>query len=253
MNLETLINKNYNELNENDLHVLQYILHNTEACKKMTIVELAEETLTSKSSILRLTKKLGFSGFSEFKYELKNSTEEGFNSDSSFSILQRKDLDYTQKLFSQNHLQPILEKLHTADTIYCYGTGWGQREALSYFVRSLVPLNKFPILLGSLKEWERTAQSAATKHDLVIIVSLTGDISEAEKVMRYLSVKNVPTLSITHLSNNQLASLATFNLYFQTTPVIEQNKDHDLWSLLPMYQVVDLLFRKYVDYRLEIE
>ncbi|MEG0443159.1 MAG: MarR family transcriptional regulator [Carnobacterium sp.] len=74
MDLEALINQHYRELNESDLQILSYIIQNKEKCKGMTIIALAQETLTSKSTISRIVKKIVFSGYSEFKYSLKNAT-----------------------------------------------------------------------------------------------------------------------------------------------------------------------------------
>lgn len=253
MKLEALMNKHYNKLSENDLDILAYISKNKTAVKNMTIIELARLTLTSKSTILRLTKKLGFSGYSEFKYYLrdeKNKQMVDLNK-ISFSALQNKDEDATKKMFHQTDIQPILSALHESDRIFCYGTGWGQLDALSDFRRSLVVLNKFPVVLNSLKELEIAANQSITKNDLVIILSLSGDIIEAENVMNILLLKQIAILSITNLRNNHIASKATFNLYFQTTPVILNGEE--VYSFFPVYTVMDSLYRAYVDYLLSLQ
>lgn len=60
------INKNYDKLNASDMQSLTIIMDDLYAIKDMNIEELAKKCNTSKSTILRLTQKLGFSGFSEF-------------------------------------------------------------------------------------------------------------------------------------------------------------------------------------------
>lgn len=251
MNLETLINQYYSKLNENDLHIANYMMQNKESIKQMTITALAQETLTSKSSVLRLTKKLGFSGFSEFKYALRENEKNRAFSTSSFSNMQEIDLKGTAKLFNQQQIRPIIEHFHTATNIYCYGTGWGQRDVLKSFNRSLTNLKKFPILLESLNEFEVIVQRTVQPDDLVIIVSLSGDIKQAEQVTRLLKTKNIPILSITNLSNNLLASMATYNLYFQSTPI--HFMEEDMYSLLPIFQLMDSLRREYLDYLMNLE
>ncbi|MFL2079487.1 MurR/RpiR family transcriptional regulator [Marinilactibacillus psychrotolerans] len=251
MNLEALINQHYSELNENDLHIVQYMMQHKESIKQMTITMLAKETLTSKSSVLRLTKKLGFSGFSEFKYALKNNDDTRSLPATSFSSLQETDLSGTAKLFSQQQIHPIIEHFHAARNIYCYGTGWGQRTVLKNFNRGMIDLKKFPLLLESLSEFEVIVQRAVQPDDLVIIVSLSGDIKQTEQVTRLLKMKNIPILSITNLSNNVLASMATYNLYFQSTPVNYMGED--MYSLLPIFQLMDSLRREYVDYLMELD
>lgn len=50
--------------------IADYIRRNIEAAVYMTIEELAKATYTSHSAIIRLCKKMGFSGFKEFRFEL---------------------------------------------------------------------------------------------------------------------------------------------------------------------------------------
>lgn len=71
MKLEMLINKHYDDLNENDLSTLHYIIVHKKKCLNMSITDLSTYCNISKSSILRTTQKLGFSGFSEFNMRLK--------------------------------------------------------------------------------------------------------------------------------------------------------------------------------------
>lgn len=247
MKIEVLVNKQYNELNENDRHIAQYIIQNKDLCKTLTITELATQTLTSKSSILRLTKKLGFSGFSEFKYYLKNEDIGEKDTLSSFLDMQAQDLKQTAKLFKQSQTAPIFKAIHDSKRIFCYGTGWGQRDAIRSFQRSLIPLQKFPTFIESLEEFGDVVEDTLTKEDLMIIVSLSGDIKRAKETAQTLTLKGVPILSITSISNNALASLATYNLYFQSTPDSFPKKEmHGV--ILPLFQTMDSIVRGYVDY-----
>ncbi|EAC5456654.1 MurR/RpiR family transcriptional regulator, partial [Listeria monocytogenes] len=76
MKLQYLIQQHQSELSELDRGILNYILSNGDTVLSMGIVELSEQVHVSKSSILRLTKKLGFSGYSEFKYFLRHQQEQ---------------------------------------------------------------------------------------------------------------------------------------------------------------------------------
>lgn len=124
MDLTVLINKHYEEINENERYISKYILQNINLVKDISIVDLAEKTLTSKSSILRFTKKLGFSGFSEFKYSLRNQTPQDMTNDDLFELLE-DDFLQTFKLFKQQNLSELLKIFHECDSIYMFGTGWG--------------------------------------------------------------------------------------------------------------------------------
>lgn len=68
MTLEGLITKHQKVLGDLDKTILRYVLDNRPKIQQISITELATATYTSKSTVLRLVRKLGFAGFSEFKY-----------------------------------------------------------------------------------------------------------------------------------------------------------------------------------------
>ncbi|WP_027109096.1 MurR/RpiR family transcriptional regulator [Lacticigenium naphthae] len=253
MELESAINRHFSQLNENEKAIIEYIINHKKECKELTIIEIAKVTLTSKSSILRLAKKLGFSGYSEFKYSLQkdNSINSEEVSTNNFMSMQQGDVDATRKLFEQINSKVVLKELDEAERIFCYGTGWGQRDVLSDFRRSLIPLNRYPILLSAKKELEMASRQEMSENDLLIVVSLSGDIAEIRDEIRLLKMKNVSILSITNISNNSLASMGTYNLYFQSTP--KKYKGEAVYSFVPLHLTMDNLFRSYVDYKNEEE
>ncbi|WP_418721810.1 MurR/RpiR family transcriptional regulator, partial [Clostridioides difficile] len=46
-----------------------YILNNTEAISKLSVSELASNSKTSTASIVRFSRKMGYSGFGDLKIE----------------------------------------------------------------------------------------------------------------------------------------------------------------------------------------
>lgn len=55
-------NKDFTDIEKT---VLEYINHYEDDIKKLTIQTLADDTFTSKSTIFRLAKKLGFEGYTD--------------------------------------------------------------------------------------------------------------------------------------------------------------------------------------------
>ncbi len=64
-------------LSASELDVLKYINSNKARILKMSIQEIAKECFTSTATIMRLCKKIGFSGFSELKYSISKSVKAG--------------------------------------------------------------------------------------------------------------------------------------------------------------------------------
>ena len=71
MDFDTQAELLYADLNDSEKEMIQYIKSHKQEVINMTINELAKILLSSKSSVLRLAKKLGFTGYSELKYALK--------------------------------------------------------------------------------------------------------------------------------------------------------------------------------------
>ena len=81
MRLETLIEENYDKLNENDLSIWNFILRNKKECQTMSIQELAKQCHVSHTTVSRFTHKLGMEGYGELKIFLKwdSREEESFD------------------------------------------------------------------------------------------------------------------------------------------------------------------------------
>jgi len=245
MKLETLINTHYNQLNENDLGVIAYVLENLTLCQKLSIVDLAEKCHTSKSSIHRLTKKLGLSGFSEFKYIMKSTTE-NLTTHKSARELQLEDVEATIKLLKQSDMLSIVKEMHKAERIFGFGTGWGQRNALGELGRSLSNTGKHVSVILAKTEFELIAPHITSK-DLVIIISLSGDTKGLDQNIQMFNVKKIPVLSITTLKNNYLAKMTPYNLYYHSTPIVCKDSG-DIVSFITLNIVCDTLFRDYLTY-----
>lgn len=66
-------------LSTKELDILQYVHDHSDNISSISIQQFANELNYSTSTILRFCRKLGFSGFSEFKYFLKSSDNEDNN------------------------------------------------------------------------------------------------------------------------------------------------------------------------------
>lgn len=64
--------KNDFKLNENDLFIIQYIIEHSEEITSYSSHQLAKETYSSPTAIIRLVKKIGFKNYNDFKKNLSN-------------------------------------------------------------------------------------------------------------------------------------------------------------------------------------
>lgn len=248
--LQDLINKHYDKLTENDLETLQYVLNHIDACSNMSIMELAKACAMSKSSILRMTQKLGFSGYSEFKYSLKNEQLEMKEHQNLFDI-QVEEIEMTRKLFKQNQMEPVYQHIHEAETIYGFATGWGQKNAMEELSRNLIACDKKMFIIPAEREFD-ILLSRIKQNDLVMIISLSGDVTNIMNSVRQLSYRGVPTLSITSFKNNKLAELSTYNVYYESTK-LGRYYGFEHRSFIGLFSILDLIYRGYLNFALEKE
>ncbi|MFD1168551.1 MurR/RpiR family transcriptional regulator [Oceanobacillus caeni] len=250
--IRDLINKHYNKLSESDLDTLSYVLHHLDECSTMSILELEKACAMSKSSILRMTQKLGFSGYSEFKYSLKAELDLVKNKeiDGLFDI-QSNEIEMTRKIFENMQLKPIYEQIYYAGAIYGFATGWGQRNAMEELSRNLISCDKKMFIVPAEREFD-VILSRMKKRDLVIIISLSGDLDNLMDSVRQLSVLGIPTLSITSLRNNKLAEFCTYNIYFESTK-LGKYYGFEHRSFIGLFSILDMIYRGYLEFSLKKE
>ncbi len=90
MFLDEHINRNFDKLNDNDLHIAHFINTHVDECKNMKIQDLAQFTHASNATIHRFTRKLGFDGYSDFKSYLKFESNKTHQLPSNLSIISSK-------------------------------------------------------------------------------------------------------------------------------------------------------------------
>lgn len=116
MTLEELVNQHHTQLNENDLYILNFIFQNMELCQGKTVSEIAQLSNASASSIIRIVQKLGFKGYSEFRYFLRNELDRKdhasvINTNKIGSSVVLEDVTSTIRLFEQNKFIEDIYKL----------------------------------------------------------------------------------------------------------------------------------------------
>lgn len=245
MRLEELINEHYDNLNDNDMHVLKYILNNRETCYNMGINELADACHASRSSILRMTQKLNFTGYSEFRVLLKWENQSKDFDDNHNSTFQN-DITTTLKNLEAKDFEPVNELLYSARRIFIYGTGTAQLKCAEEAQRLFAIIHRFITIIHDKVEFDMILPGIQDD-DAVIIMSLSGDTPSLIPQVKQLVAKGITFVSITNLKNNKLAQLSPHNIYATSTETTTRN-GMELVSFVPFHLTIDMMFRKYVEY-----
>ncbi len=246
--LDGIINQNYAKLNHLDLRILGYIQNNLHESTTLSIAKLAEKCNVSTATVLRTTQKLNFSGYSEFKYFLKSDDVQEEKQDVDAIEILNQDIAQTIKMFQQNgQIQEIYQKMDEAENIYAYGTGQGQRLMLQEMARCFLNVNKKIIIISASTEL-KIVKKYMSQRDLLFVASWSGNIDKYRESVVSLGIAGTSIVSITNFHKNELARMAPYNLYFQSTS-IDEVMNINRSSYLTLHLVLHLLYDGYIDYR----
>ncbi|HGM5488481.1 TPA: MurR/RpiR family transcriptional regulator [Serratia fonticola] len=185
------------QLNKTEVSVLQYIQSDPESCLRQGIRSVAEQCYSNPSSLVRLAKKLKFSGWLELVYFIK------------FNITLPK-LDVTNDINFMSiqppeQLDPLLQRLQN-ERILIHGSGFSQLIAQYIY-------NKFLVIgvnasLALWPDYEILEQKNAAKFDSIWIISKSGRSSSALSWINALKDKQTELVCFTGDYQSPLAQAA---------------------------------------------
>ncbi|NVY96248.1 MurR/RpiR family transcriptional regulator [Lactobacillus sp. DCY120] len=243
MEIERAFNQNYQILNLTEKKVLSQILAQKSTFTNLTLADLAHQTSVSQSFLIRLCKKIGFSGYSEFKYQLKLESKHATNTLSSQDLLQanQASLQETLALLKIEQLDDLCQQMQQAAHIYTYATGYGAKNILEDFKRGMISAKKAIISFPTSIELKLNS-SVMQKDDILFVVSMSGQAHTVLSTLPILKAKGIIIVSITRFIVNPLASLAAINLYLETTKT-----DEVYTSYVPLCLILDLIVKRFLN------
>jgi len=251
MTLEQLIHQHLEELSDLDKDILQFILANPEKVQSSGIMELADMVHASKSSILRTTKKLGFSGYSEMKYFLRHSDANNQIEATEKDIFEKQfdDIKKTLEYMQSVNLEPINEMFDHSQIIYCYATGFSQKNAIDEFYKMMLNVDKRVLVLPNKTELDMV-MPMITQNDCVVVASLSGETDDIKENLTSFEVRKIPLLAVTAVGDNYFARHSTFHLNYYCDYFVVGRRMLQAQSLIGLNCLMDYLSRSYSLYTL---
>ena len=245
MDFDTQAGLFYNILNDNEKEMVQYIRNHKQEVIAMPINELAKVLLSSKSSVLRLAKKLGFTGYSELKYSLKKDKVQKAIVPTDLTEKFKKEVEKTFEYATQVNYVPLVYDIHHARQVIIYATGFVQNNYAKQFSSELFLAGRSNYIVSGESNFEVISHSL-TSEDLVIIISYSGNTPGIRQTVNGLNMKNIPILSITQLGKNFLTESSTYQLYYDVTEF--PLDDEKIISMNAVGIALTILVRKYQEF-----
>lgn len=249
MKIENLISEKYSSFSEGEVFLARFILSNKKLIPNLSITELANKSLTSKSSVLRFAQKLGFSGFTE----LKNFMRWGeFFSENSithrdFGEYIRNSIHNTLEHIKNINYDDIHKAFDESEHIYLIGTGVAQQLLAAEMQRVFLGIGREMQVLpiGMQNNLYQILIERMGDNDLLIVFSQSGNNQTLKEALTTPILKNVKILSITADQNNWLAHHSTFHIATQVEP-----SSMTMLNLNSTYHVViEMLAYSYLKYK----
>ncbi|MBL1224872.1 MurR/RpiR family transcriptional regulator [Enterococcus sp. BWR-S5] len=228
-------------LNDLELIVYQYILEHITQIPKLTIRELSAKCHVSTSTILRFCTKMGFEGFSELKFAVKNTQERPNGFEDYYAAAVHVD-SFLKKINQGNYqetFKPAIDLVLAARHVVFIGLGTsGVLGAYGSRYFSNIGINSYNVSDPFTPIPPRGFEST-----LVIVLSVSGETSEILKMVSDFKCSNAKILSITNDENSTIAKLADYNISYYMPEEKSAYADPfiNLTTQIPVIALIELL------------
>ncbi|SHI86532.1 transcriptional regulator, RpiR family [Clostridium amylolyticum] len=231
--------KMFNNLTNSEQKVFKYIYSHQEEVSKMKISDLAKKTYSSKTVIINLSQKLGFEGFSDFKYFLKSNDSKDmdtpFVEELQYNI--KQNIDKTLSVIEIEKYKKISKELMKASTVYVFARGTS-KAAGTYLNHLLLTIGVKCIFVEDYNLLTLVSKSLNSQ-EVVILISLSGKTEKILEVANVAKVKGVKIISITSFGNNELERLSDYTLHCVSDNT--ETKFNDSLSRIGMFVIIEIL------------
>lgn len=209
-------------LTAQEQHIAAYVLSNPQAIFEFTAQELARQTYTSSSTIVRFCKKLGTKGYPDFQLKLALEYPRSQQSDpvhggglcegaddpllvatEKVPYLYQQAVEQTRRLLSRSELNKLYKWLQNCHRIDMYGSDvnyyLGQQASSKWNELGKSSMAYNTINIHYLRQFNPKALP------LSFIISNTGENPAMLEAARQLKEKQAKTVAITSIANSTLA------------------------------------------------
>ena len=215
MKFEERVLRHDDQLNETDDDIVSYIRSHRQEIMKLSIQKIAADLFIAPNAVMRLSKKLEYSGFSELKFSVQNEGEpEGTGKTISGRILGQLPSNIVKTLDTIDVLTLKKAAAMMKKARCCIFAGVGDS---TYFCEMLG--KNLRCLDCSVQFYQQIhdmfyAVRHGSRDDLLIIISARGENDRLIEMAGEAKAMGMPVVSITHFYENRLAKACDVNLYF---------------------------------------
>lgn len=216
MNILSVISSYFPSLTKTEQKVAQFILSNPDEIEKMSINELSAVIGTGESTIVRFCRKIGYSGFLDFKMAMaknqiaQNSVTEESNDSIESRTFQEivSSLEETKEFIKSDSIEEAAIAIHETETIYVFAVG-NSASVAQLFVNRLQRMGK-KVIFSEDTHLQAINASLTNPENLVIAISLSGNTRDIIDSIELAKNNSTKIVGITNYLNSSVAQLSDF-------------------------------------------
>lgn len=260
-----MMHENFSKMEQK---IADYILNHPEEVKQLTTYQVAKICKTSQASIVRFAKKMGFSGYPDFKLSLSqdigvrsakkqvNIIDSEINSDDNLQEVCQKvahenvrAIEDTYSLLDFKELEKAVKALEKAKRIMILGAGFSGVVAkdLSY---KLLELGK-DVVFEMDFHIQLSLLSTMGAKDILFVISYSGKTKEVYEITKKAKERGILIITLTTIAGNPIRDLGDISLN-----TVELNKNFRATALSPRISqmtVIDMLYVRLILENKEME
>lgn len=213
--------------------LVNYLLEDRQNLKHKTARQIAQETYTNPSMLIRIAKKLGFDGWTELKdayleevryldchFENIDSNLPFSEDDNCMTIagklarLHQSTISDSLSLFRYESLQKAIQMINQAANIKLFTKNENQL-IVQDFVFRMNRMQKYTTMCSVDSEHIFEAYTC-NPDTCAILISYTGDSQWSSNTIRILKKRDIPVIALTGIGHSSLSELADCVLHITT-------------------------------------
>jgi DNA-binding MurR/RpiR family transcriptional regulator len=236
------LSQNYDSLSDLERKIVEYIMNNPEKVPYLTANELSQILYVSKTSIINLSKKLGFDGYSELRYYVKNYLE---NKKGKKEVLSYEDaleniydeVTKTLSLQNEDNIKKIAEKIINSRIVYVIARG--ASKPIADLLSSRLAILKVKSIFVADPNVIDVLGDSLREGETILLMSLSGKTEKILKIAKTARARNIDVIALTSFSNNSIQKIANYNMFCFANNT--ETKYNDLISRVGLHILAQIL------------
>jgi len=255
MNFYQLASAQNERLSATEKGILNYVISHEVSARRMSIRMLAGACYVSTATVLRLVRKMGFSGYREFQEELirngkdtAGGPDDSLTQEGSYREHYLQNMEEAVRMITEDKIQRFDHIMSRYPKTYILGTGFNV-EVADYLYR-LMKVIGYDVEIPRTAYELRSVERRIKREDILLVLSYSGDNQRlVEQIERIFTVATPTVISVTRADSNIIQNMSDLNFPAFADEI--RFNGEDVTSRCAMIAIMEILFYKQMTHQMQ--